>query len=260
MHRMLALLVVLLTAAVGGLAIYVLSLSDRVHASASGRAPSAAPAPPADDALREEVKRLQVRLEAAHQQIQQLRGDLAFATMREREARRDDGAGAPTPPPPSPDVHSTPPRDDSGAFVFTEEEIARAMALQKEVERRRRVEGMTRAVMRRVEGLVAKGEIAPIPEDRREQVQGVVERYLTEADALVQRHLRNPEPGAELLTGEQRREFLTGERERMGQALRQDLLPILGQRDADQVAEAVLVSSYLPRSPVGRGGRGGALR
>jgi hypothetical protein len=262
MHRMLTIFVVLLTAAIGGLGLYVLRLSDRVAENASGRARSAVPVAPTDEPLRAEMKRLEERLAAADDRIRQLRRDLEFAAMRERETAREAGSDAATPPPPSREIEGAPPRDASGAylFTFTEEEIERAAALQREVERRRRVEGMVRAAMRRVDGLVAKGEIGPLFEERRAQVQEIIQRYLAEADALVQKHIRNPDPGAELVTGERRRELLTGERERMGLALRQDLLPILGQRDAEQVAESVLTSSYLPRNPAGRGGRGAPLR
>jgi len=256
MQRMLAVLVVLLIAAVGALGIVVLSLSDRVGSGTGDRSASVRSTPRDDEveAQARAIADLKARIAGQDGRIAELRRDLAGAAAREAgRASGSDGAGPSgdsnaASPLPSPNLANDPRRDPSGAWTFTEEQIEYAAALQKEVERRKRLDGMVRSALRRIDGLAAKGTIAPVQDVRRTQVEGVLRKYLVQADELVQSSLRTSEGGdAGGTQPEERREFLIRERERLTQEVRSELVPLVGERDAGEVAESTLMTSYLPR-------------
>jgi hypothetical protein len=247
MQRLLIGLVLFLTASVGVLAVSVYNLSGEIQASVrrSGslppRDPVTAGVPPARvETLEQRMARVVGELDKLQRDWQRLEREAAAARARNAATPRDTADGE-TPPVASGNLDPADrPREADGDFVITDEDEAFFVALQKRVERRRRIEGMTKNVMRRVESLEKKGEIQQLTDEARAKLERVLHRYVVAGDDLVTRYVRDPDEQAKELTPEQKRDEMATARENMVAEAMVDLEALLGQADATTVGERCL--------------------
>lgn len=247
MQRLLIGLVLFLTAAVGVLGVTVYNLSSEIDTSAR-RSASLRPresvtagVPPARvETLEQRMARVVRDLDKLQSEWKRLERDARAARIRAATEPREAADGE-TGAVASPGVDPIDrPRDVNGEIIITAEDEARFVALQKRVERRRRIEGMTKNVMRRVESLEKRGEIQALTDENRAKLEAVLHRYVVAGDDLVTRYVRDPDAQAQALTSEQKRDEMAKAREEMVAAAMVDLEAILGPTDATTVGERSL--------------------
>ncbi len=252
MNRTLVALVLLLTGFVTVLTVMVFGVQDRVDSAPASRSGGHALRPVTDEqaSQAEELRSLRRELASLKAQLADIERRRGTEAETARATAPAPGSGDParatSPDRPSP--APAPERDAQGNWIITDEQVEYAAALQREVDRRRRQEGMTRNVMRRIDSLAARGEIAPVQDLRRAEVEAVVLKYVARADDVVQRIAKHPGDAEAALTPEARKELMQAERDQLAAAARQELVPLVGERDALEIAENALISSYFPRN------------
>ena len=254
MQRMLVGLIVVLTAAVGALAVATINLylDDTGAEPRRQAAPSRTPGEVAVDPRRLSV--LEERLASLRDENEGFRTrqkELERLVARLREApppqggSTDGSGGGPAPSgwntyPPGEER----PRAADGGFVITEEDEAYFEEVQRRIQERRRVDNLARGAMARIERLARTGEIAAVPEESRDKVEGIVKKYVQASDSIVRQYFRNTDDEVRKLTSDQKRELVQDKREVLRADLQRDLEPVLGAADASRAAESVLASSF----------------
>jgi hypothetical protein len=253
MQRMLVGMVLFLTLIVGILIIVVVDLSGEISdrrldrpgatgARTGGGEPTVRP---------EEVAKLESRLGDLSLQSNRLvdrlgrtESELRAARAEIRRLKRGD-AGADEPLPedggdPRPFLDD-PTRNESGEFDITEEDEEYFVAIQRRIERKRRVTGLTRNVMRRIDRMVEKGEIATVAPDVRTEIEQTVRSFVAAGDDIVTRYVREP---VEKLSSDERRDRMSDERDKLVAEAQTALTPLLGESDAALVAQASLQNPW----------------
>lgn len=241
MQRLLVGLVLVLLVAVATLGIAVYKLGDNA-ATAARQPPATRPAlPPHDPAA--------AAREAEFERRITLLQDELTAVKRELRSRREIPAASPLPSGSggggmgegglvaAPGVR---PRDANGHLVVTEEDAEFFAKVQERVLRQQRIDSQARSAMLRVDRMAQRGEIQPLAEDRRREVELVLRKFISAGDDLSARLLRSPDEEVRGLTSEQRRDELTQARSQLLAAAQQDLEPMLGVDDARKIAEESL--------------------
>jgi hypothetical protein len=177
--------------------------------------------------------------------------DEVSALKREMKARAS--APAPSPAPShegggglgegTPVVVAAPgvrPRDADGNLVITTEDVELFTKVQEQVLRQQRIDNQTRGVMLRIERMAGRGEINPLPDDRKKTVEDVLKKYVAKGDDLSARYLRSPDPDVAALTPEQRREDLTRARTDLVAQAQKELDQLLGPDDSKKISEEAL--------------------
>jgi len=235
MNRMLIVLVVLLTASMGGLWVYVLDLQAQVDANPgrAQRAESTHAAAP-DTAAREEIESLEARIRNLEnaKRIASARDSIKPASTMTRTD--DNPSSAPA------DLglvqRPTGEIDRDGNYAFTDGEVEYAMALNREVSRRQRVASMTRSYMRRIDRMIANNEISQLPDESRAKVEQAISSYVEKSQEYFTTVFRNPSPEILALDRDQRREMISTESERLKQETTIELQTLLSQTDAEAIA------------------------
>jgi hypothetical protein len=255
MQRMLVTLVVVLTGAVGVLAIVTMNLHAEVKAQAGRRPgdPARVVEPgPAGGAEAARVEALERQIAELGREVKRLR-ERPPAALAAPAGVETDAAASPAAEPgdqlPSAGAEdllnaAARPRGADGAFLLTEEDEALFLALQKKVQERQRIEGMTRNMMRRIERLSSRGEIAVLDEHKRAQLEPILQRFMIAGDQLVSRYVRDPSPDVSNLTTEQRRDMVQAERDVLVEKAVMEMAPLLGDADALKVAEESLQNPW----------------
>jgi len=268
MQRMLVSLVLALVGAVCLLGAWVFKLSGEVDAasrrvatdSAPTRGVTVAEAGESARVLALESELAKVRGDVRGLRIQLENAERAAADAARRAAGSSAGAEGGEPAygalPEGGDPLAEHPRDEAGEFVITDEAEDYFLAVQERVQRRRRIDGMVRNVMRRVERLASRGEIAALPADRMAEVEKTIRKYVIAGDDLVTSYVREPDEAKQVLTAEQRRDQLAAERTQLVQQAQRDLVPLVGEVDAAKVAEESLQNPWGLRRDRGLGGTG----
>jgi len=132
------------------------------------------------------------------------------------------------------------PRDASGAFIITDEDVAFFAEVERHVERQKRIDGMTWGVMLRIDRLADRGKIGPLAADRRREVEAVMRKWVARGDDLLTRYVRSPGEELRSLSPEQRRDELATARSDIVAAAQSAMEPILGVEDAAKVVEESL--------------------
>ncbi len=265
MQRMLVGLVLFLTASIAVLGAVVYRLSDDV-ATVSARRPGRdahvrAATKPEPGAEASRVETLEDRMARVVSELASLRDE------SRRLAREQERAAARKHRRPSASSDSTNPdaagntilaaadrmRDGEGGFVITEEDEDFFLALQKRVDRRRRIEGMTKNLMRRVKTLVDNSEIDALTVETQPGVEAALGRYVVASDDMVTRYVRKPDEELKKLTAAERRERMAVERERFVEDARVDLERILGNAQAQKVLDRTVARTYGFRRSISRG-------
>jgi len=262
MQRMLVGLVLLLTGAVAVLGAMVYRLQDDVAAVSARRGAGASSARAAvrPDGAAARVESLDERLEGVVSELAALRAEssrlareqrrLEDAVRKHRRLSAGDADGSGSGPgsarPSDGNVLASADRarDGDGGFVITEEDEEFFVALQKRVDRRRRIDGMSKNLMRRVRMLEQNAEIDPLDEIAREGVANVLAQYVQASDDLVSRFVRNPDEEHKKLTAEERREAMARERGRLVDAASVELERLLGSMQAEKVIERTIARTY----------------
>ncbi len=235
MNRMLIVLVVLLTAGMGGLWVYVLDLQAQVDANPgrAQRAESTHAAAP-DTAAREEIESLKARIRNLEnaKRIASARDSIKPASAMTRTD--DSTSSAPA------DLglveRPTGALDRDGNYAFTDGEVEYAMALNREVSRRTRIASMTRSYMRRIDRMIANNEISQLPDESRAKVESAISSFVGKSQEYFTTVFRNPSPEILALDRNQRREMITTESERLKQETTIELQTLLSQTDAEAIA------------------------
>ncbi|MDH3592017.1 MAG: hypothetical protein OER88_09070 [Planctomycetota bacterium] len=253
MQRLLVGLILVLTAAVAGLWISYSDLRDDLDARINRRSSGTArEAPGKDGASLAQVKKLETRVANMMAQMDQMRAETDRMKRRkpvrvERASASGNGDATATP---DPNLDTRINRDGEGGFVISEEDEEYFMAIQKRVERRRRLDGMTRNLMRRVDRLVRNNEIPTIQDADRPKVENAIRTYVEANDDIVTRFVREPPEDIKSLTPEQRREQLNSERDKIAVETQQALAGVVGADAAALITERTVTRS----SSVRRGG------
>ncbi|MHC4224450.1 MAG: hypothetical protein ACYSUN_10710 [Planctomycetota bacterium] len=262
MQRMLVGLVLFLTAAVGLLGIMVYNLSRDMDAVSRRRVAAGGGRRAADEGVDPtRVASLEGQLADLSKQYMRLRKE--WEKERKAGARlpsenRASGAPAddarlPDPEPRSYDgAPGEPQRDPDGAFLISDEEEEYFMAVQKRVERRRRIDGMTKNLMRRVERMVGAGEIQTLRSEDKNKLERIVRRYVVAGDDLVNRYVREQPDDVAALSSDDKRNALREGRDALSVQAQEELIPLLGAEDAAKVAEKTFQNPW--------GGRFGSRR
>jgi hypothetical protein len=255
MQRLLVWLVLVLFVAVGGLVIAVIDARREIGYAASRQATPARPAAPEPDpAAAEREAARQRELQRLRDEVAGLRRELRERPVAPSPAPGGGGAGEGGDAP----VYVQPgtrPRDANGELLVTDEDVAYFLKVQERADRQRRVDGMVRGVMLRIDRIAARGEIQPLPDDRRREVETVLRKYVLAGDELSGRYLRSPDEETRGLTAEQRRAELGAQRSQLVAAAQKELEPILGVADAAKIAEESLQRPWGLRSERRLGGR-----
>jgi len=243
---MLVFLVLGLFLAVAILAISVWNLRDSANSSSSRVTVPARTVPVRDPVAEAREAELERRIGQLQDEVATLRRELRSRPDPAASASPGNGGGPGDGEPggwndyPPIDPSGRYPRDANGDFLVTPEDVAYFTEVQQRVERRRRVEGMIRGVMLRVDRLEKRGEIRPLPDDRRREVEDVIRKYVAKGDDLLTRYVRSPDEELRSLSPEQRRDELATARSDIVAAAQSALEPILGVEDAAKVAEESL--------------------
>ena len=235
MNRMLIVLVVLLTASMGGLWVYVLDLQAQVDTNPgrAQRAESTHAAAP-DTAAREEIESLKARIRNLEnaKRIASARDSIkpAFAMTRTDDSTSSAPADLGLVERPTGEI------DREGNYAFTDGEVEYALALNREVNRRQRIASMTRSYMRRIDRMIANNEISQLPDESRAKVEQAISSYVEKSQEYFTTVFRNPSPEILALDRNQRREMITTESERLKQETTIELQTLLSQTDAEAIA------------------------
>ena len=166
MQRMLVGLVLFLTLVVSALGIMVFDLRSELTDLGKARAPEGVGREPvAENPDAGRIDSLDQRLSQLLNEVKVLRRRRAAAPPR---AAAPSGADRPAAPPALASgggflTASERVRDSNGEFMLTEADEELFLALQQRAQRRQRVESTTRGVMRRLDRMAEKGEMASIP-------------------------------------------------------------------------------------------------
>jgi polyhydroxyalkanoate synthesis regulator phasin len=134
--------------------------------------------------------------------------------------------------------------DDETGFDVSEAEMDYFTAVQRQVERRRRIDANTSNTVRRIERLVSRGEIAAIAEESKPAVEAIVRRFSVSQEDLMNRYLRQPTGSLESLGHQERRDLHRQELEKVLVTIRQDLAGIVGEADAAKISDSTLASPW----------------
>jgi hypothetical protein len=134
-----------------------------------------------------------------------------------------------------------PSRDEAGEFDITEEDEEYFVAIQKRIERKRRVTGLTRNVMRRIDRMVEKGEIGTVDASVRAEIEQTVRSFVAAGDDIVTRYVREP---VETLSPDERKNRMSDERDKLVAEAQAALTPLVGEQDAVAVAQASLQNPW----------------
>jgi len=254
MQRMLVAITLVLLVVTAWLGFTVLDLSSRMERESLLRARDTrhddrAPPAAADEPSDRTIQLLEARLRDARAdnmravsrletRIAELQRALANAAKAPIGSRPDDGN--PAVPAVRPDIA----KDSSGNFLITEEEMAYFRAVQAKIDRRRRIDGQTRNYLRRIDSLVTRQEIGPIPDDKRVEVERIIRDFVTKNDDLVTRFVRQPTAEVKALDEGEKRERLSTARETYSRAARADLGDVLPADDVAAVAERVFTNPW----------------
>ncbi len=137
--------------------------------------------------------------------------------------------------------------DAEGKFAISEEEIAYAIQLQKQVDRHRRLGGMVRSVMRRIDYMLKRGELAAMEEEERSKVDNVVSKYMTESDDLMTHYFREPGPNVREMEATARRALLKTEREQLQTEAAAEINQLLSDDRGTKIAEAMFYRNWSNR-------------
>ncbi len=223
MQKMLVILVLVLIGAVAILSFSVYSLRDdlgslrltqsRSHTRSRPRDTDAAPVPKSSGVDQRELQSLRIKvadLSSKYGQVRQ-RLDRTLARLADYKVREEDGEGGEFDDPGGALLPGRS-RGTDGNWDISAEEIEYAIALQKKVDRKRRLDSAVRSATRRLDGLIEKGELDPIPEEHTEKFNATVARFLTESDDLMTSFFREPSEEIRQLEAKDRREMLKTER------------------------------------------------
>jgi hypothetical protein len=273
MQRMIVGLVLFLTVAVGVLAVVSFNLHQRLDSRLPRRSgEESARRAAASSPLAERLSVLERQLDELREEVVWLRREqetLRNARLATARGAREEGAPSSAP------VAERPPaasgeeaaifgtdaqRGPDGDFVITEEEEAYFMAIQRRVERRRRIDGLTRSLMRRVDRMATNGDIGALREETRREVERVVRDYVRAGEDIVARYVRNPAEDVKDLGSEEKREAMRAEREVVITSAQQALANVLGPQDAATVAEKTFQNPWGSRLKNRRAGLRGTRR
>jgi len=253
MQRTLVGLVVFLTAAVGALALAVFSLFGKLderplaQPSRVAARPVATPRDSADEAARSArltgLERGQARLTSEIKDLKR-RLERILSLQARRSAPAPVGASGNGSPLPPDSVAVGPKRDLLGNFIVAPEDEEYFMAVQKRVERRRRIDGMTRNLMRRIDRMEQNGDITALDPGVREKVETALRRYVVGGDDLVTKWVREPGEEIRAMSQQQRREEMGAERATIAEEAQRALEASLGPELAQKIGERVLQSSW----------------
>lgn len=267
MQKMLVILVLALTGAVAILSFSVYSLSSDLDGLRLSQGRSRlrtqprrdldpAPVPTSSSVDQRELQSLRIKVSDLSSKYGQVRQQLdrTLARLAAYKVRDEDGEGFE-----EPDGAPLPGRSrgTDGNWDISADEIEYAIALQKKVDRKRRLDSMVRSVTRRLDGLIEKGELEAIPEEQRERFDDTVARYLTASDDLMTRYFREPTEEIRALEAKDRRELLKTEREALQTQAQTDLGALLSGEQAETVADAMFRRGWRYNS---RGNRRGGNR
>jgi len=256
MQRLLVLLSLGLLVAVIGLWMSYSGLADEFErdklarsreAREEEREPAAdtGPAPRKLDLLEKRILDARDENDALKKKVSRLETQVAELT-RIAATPRESAPGPPSfdGPTAGPGLPTEIKRDESGAFVITQEEMDYVRAVQARIDRERRIEGQTRNYMRRIDSLAARGEIQAIPDAKKADVEAVLRRFVTKNDDLVTTYVREPAPSVERLTDDERRTQLSSQREKFGEEAKRALGEILPREDIPSIAERVFTNPW----------------
>ena len=265
MQKMLVILVLVLIGAVAILSFSVYSLRDdlgalrltqgRSHFRSQPRDTNAVPVPANSGVDQRELQSLRIKvadLSAKYGQVRQSL-DRTLARLAAYRVREEDGDGGGFDEPGGAPLPGRS-RGTDGSWDISPDEIEYAIALQKKVDRKRRLDSAVRSATRRLDGLIEKGELEPIPEEHAERFNETVARFLTESDDLMTSFFREPSEEIRQLEAKDRREMLKTERERLQAQAQNELAGMLGDEQAQTVADAMFRRSWRYNS--GRNRRG----
>ena len=260
MQRMLVGLVLFLTVVVGILGVVVLDLAGEVDDRRVTR-PSVAvrPSEPGSTVHASRVQTLEDRMAGLLRAIDKLKVRTERAENEARAARTEArrarkalaAAGVEGPLDPDPSATGTGTGldgdrglNEDGTFQVTEQDMDYFLAVQRRVERKRRIAGMTRNVMRRIDRMADKGEISALSDDLRGKVEETIHSFVAEGDDLVTRYIRQPDAEVEAMSADERRERMTEVRDRIVAEAQRALEPLIGNQDAGIVAENSLQNPW----------------
>ncbi len=260
MQKLLVGLILALTAAVGALWVSHSSLSEDIDAKLQRRTSGPSRGTASEEVHAAQLRALETRLKNLGAEVSKLRAensDLVGAFDRLRRARpvstksKDPNAtGAEGDP-----RLALPGRDNEGDYAFTQEDEEYFMALQKRVERRRRLEGMTRNLMRRIDRLVRNNEMTAMGDGVREKVESAIRVYVESNDDLVTVFVREPSADVKSLSPEERRNRLNDEREKINNETQRVLAGVIGSDSAALVVERTVARTSSVRRGIGRRNR-----
>jgi len=274
---MLVFLVLILLVAVAGLGLFSLHLYDEIGRQTLTRRPATGPSRgvAGDESDLDRIVALESRTTELARANDQLRTRLEEAERSLRAAREafartlravqsgatpgdtDPGAGDPNATGSGLNVGGPHEFDEHGQPVVTAEDEEFFLAVQQRVERRRRIDGMTRNVMRRVDRLVDRGEIGRLTPDIRAAVEERVKRYVAAGDDLVTRYVRDPTPEIEGMSRDDRNRSMTEERDKLVADAQRELEPLVGDSDASMIADVSLQNPWGLRVSRDRAGNSG---
>ena len=235
MNRMLIVLVVLLTAGMGGLWVYMLDLQAQVDANPGRALRSESIRVVAPDAgARQEIADLKARIRNLENARRVASASPSFGPASAKTSTGEGTVSAAT------DLglveRPTGEIDRDGNYAFTNGEVEYAMALNREVSRRTRIASMTRSYMRRIDRMIANNEISQLPDESRAKVESAISDYVEKSQNYFTTVFRNPSPEILALDRDQRREMITTETERLKQETTVELQTLLSQTDAEAIA------------------------
>ncbi|MEE8104216.1 MAG: hypothetical protein V3T86_01625 [Planctomycetota bacterium] len=128
--------------------------------------------------------------------------------------------------------------------VITDQEIDRAIALQKQVDRRRRLRGMVRSVMRRLDNMIKRDEMAPLEIDEHNLVEAVILKYMAASDDLMTLYFREPGWGIREMGPSFRRALLKTEREKLQADAAVEVNELLEDDRGTKIAKAMFYRNW----------------
>ena len=244
MQRMLVTLVLFLTVVTAVLGVFLFNLYEEVKSRTTSRTTAVQPDRPAHTAADPaRVTNLEQKLSGLLSEMERLRKDQAKTRRALVEAARvaPTGNTAPGPAPVQPSHGGYADRNRGGGeFVVTDEDIAYFRAVQERVQREQRIDSVVKSSLRRIERLARSGDIAALDDASRARVSEVLRGYAVSQDDLVTRYYRSPNEIVGALTPEQKRDAMKEDRAALATATQQEFVGIVGEKDAEVLAERTL--------------------
>ncbi len=264
MQKMLVILVLVLIGAVAILSFSVHSLGDdldalrltgRSHIRSQPRDTDVAPVPARSGVDQRELQSLRIKVADLSSKYGQVRQQLdrTLARLAVYKVREEDGEGGGFDEPAGVPVPGRS-RGTDGNWDISADEIEYAIALQKKVDRKRRLDSALRSATRRLDGLIQKGDLDPIPDEHAEKFNATVAHYLTASDDLMTSFFREPSEEIRQLAAKDRRDMLNSERETLQALAQNELAAMIGDEQAQTVADAMFSRRWRYNS--GRNRRG----